>query len=136
MTQMPIDVFIELISHLNISVDFKVAPRVTRMIFASVFDKLCHCGAEISFFFFLVAIDSYLNTMSKEGRSLPSTSRDVKPVPSTIDWSKCFNCQRDGRKEIRCAQQIMQSCHKEIRESKLIHFFYSNYSASSFSLFK
>jgi len=60
-TQMPTDVFIELISLLNIFVDIKVAPRVTRMIFASVFDTSWHCRAEISFFpFFLVAINSYL----------------------------------------------------------------------------
>jgi len=52
MTQMPIDVFMELISLLNISVDFKVTPRVTRMISASVFDTFWHCRAEIYFFFF------------------------------------------------------------------------------------
>ena len=49
MTQMPIDVFIELISLLNISVDFKVNPSGYRMISASVFDTLWHCRAEISF---------------------------------------------------------------------------------------
>ena len=40
MSQMPVDVVMELISLLNIYVDLRVAPRVTRMIFASVFDTL------------------------------------------------------------------------------------------------
>jgi len=49
LTQMPIDVFIKLISLLNISVDFKVALRVTRMIFASVFDTICYCRPDFFF---------------------------------------------------------------------------------------
>jgi len=113
MTQMPIHVFIELIPLLNISVAFKVAPRVTRMIFASEFDTLCHCRAEISFFFSrsdrLVFVKHHAQAETKSFIDFPRCT--VQPVPSTIDWTRCFICQRDGGKDIRCTQQIIPSCH-------------------------
>jgi len=80
MTQIPIDVFIELISLLYIFVDFKVTPRVTRMIAASVFDTFCLCRAD---FFPLLALSDRL--VFVEHHVLRGTK-------SSIDFPRCTPC--------------------------------------------